>query len=209
MIFALTDYCNYIFQKNKYSPVVLNSHGLKIANKENFPSFENIPPISIIYCHTRGCFNSWLVMYYTNSVLSHTAMFLENGLLLDVTTSGVIQHSASDYLDNKSYLIILSIQKTKDEINECLNRARSMIGCDFNWGGIFYFWLLILFGNNEEWRLKHSLDVLFIILIFSFINSGFLFLGFVYVILTGMFVIKRMVLENEKVYFLKNEEDSF
>lgn len=202
MIFAAFDYTSYFLGKGHYSHNAVISEGMELASVENFPDLENVPPMSFLFCHTRGSFLGWLVMYYTNSIRCHVAGFMENGMLLDATTSGVIKHPASDYLDNKSYLQICTTKPMyADHLRDYMTRCEFVIGDGFNWAGVIFFWLHIIIGNDEAWRLKHSLDLFVLFYILTLLNPKFMCLNVIYGIFLAFFLFKRIVWKRKKVSF--------
>jgi hypothetical protein len=73
---------------------------------ENFPSLGEYGAGKLFFYHGCNSFSSWLVMYFTSSIWSHTGAFTENGFVVDATTSGVIERPLYDYFDGKSYICV-------------------------------------------------------------------------------------------------------
>ncbi len=110
MFFAAYDYFRYRSGTGRYSPEAIRKQGGVLAS----PELENIAncmtPGNILFLHTRNSFLSWMVMYYTDSLWSHTGMIADNRNIIDATTSGVIEHPFSDYLDGRSFICIYKLR---------------------------------------------------------------------------------------------------
>jgi len=195
MIFFVSDYICYIVEKGNYSSEVREQDDARLASVDNFPDLDKIPPGSVLFCHTRTSFMSWLAMYYTNSIWSHVTCFIGDGMLVDATTGGVIKHHASDYLNNKNYIKIFIIKhKSEEQSRDAMARANSSVGHGFNWLGIILFWIDIIIGNNIEWRIKHSLDFLILFFLLSLIWPVFYYFNLVYFVILAFFLVKRLIL---------------
>lgn len=196
MIFGLIDFTKYYFQLGKYSKVSLEkeatfaSKNISISNDKLYGS--------IVLLHYRVSFNSWLIMYYTNSIWSHTSTIIENGQLLDVTTKGVIIHPFSDYLNDNSYFSIYKFNipnENEDDVKSVIEEMkRKSLGNSYGWGKIFYNFMRITSALDKKFRFRIGLDTLLIIVLISDLfkfNSFFqVFLPLLYIALVIKNIIK-------------------
>ena len=106
-LFALIDYFKYRLKRGRYSCTALEKAGWKLATRDNLLPFADKFKIGdVLFYHDPNSVRGWMIMYWTDCVASHVAGFVENGQLLDATTSGVMKHPFTDYLDGRSYLCI-------------------------------------------------------------------------------------------------------
>lgn len=187
MIFALFDFLLYFFQFKRYSVANLKSKKFKLATAENFQNFNNIKIPAILFFHSRISILSWLVMYYTNSNISHTSMCLNKNEILDATTGGVMKLSIEDYLDNKSYIYVHELEVDDNKLNQMRVFANSKIGNKYNWFGVIALFLSTLFGKNKNYKIKFTLD--FIILFYIMYLFKLFSLDMFYILLISMIVI--------------------
>jgi len=173
MVFALLDYINYVSMKGNYSLDNISKNGGELCSRENIEAFiRRSKPLDIILLHTRLSLMSWLVMYYTNSIWSHTSGVVRDNYLIEATLEGVIKVPISSYIDDKSYYGTLRLRDeiTPDMAEKGLRFAEESVGNGFNWFGIFRIFLRIIFGRSKDWRLKHSLDIFITILLLRMLN---------------------------------------
>ncbi|MBN1795359.1 MAG: tetratricopeptide repeat protein [Sedimentisphaerales bacterium] len=169
MIFALYDFVKYWFHIGIYSDNGLQKEGAIIASPEILKKIEEIN-YSSLSVHTRNSFLSWLVLYYTGpTIWSHTSMTFEGGILFEVTTKGGIKHHISDYFDGKTYLGIFSIPLEHSELEKVrLSAELTIPGCKFAWKEVIYFGLLIILARDDHYRLRYSMDLIILLLLFFF-----------------------------------------
>jgi len=162
MIFALVDYLQYRWRRGRYSERSLEEKNLRRATEENFADFRDYSLGDMLYVSTADSFKSWIVMYWTNAVISHVATFYGDGILHDCTTGGVIRHSFSDYLDGKSYLGVMRLPAglDKEKMKAFLDRT---VGDGYNWRGVFRLALLISSGAHPSFSWRLYLDIALII----------------------------------------------
>jgi len=170
MLFAMLDYVRYRRGKGIYSDANIRGQGGRLAVSENFHELESLGPGHLFLCHTRYSVLSWLVMYYTSSVWSHTGIFTEQGRIIDVTTAGVIEHPLSDYFDGKSFIVIFGLKEgivSHEQLDEGLKWLRSEVGGGYDWFRILQMLWSTISGANEKYRLRFSADFLIIALILT------------------------------------------
>jgi len=159
MVFALWDYTKYRLRWGIYSHQFLTSHGLNLATSENFPDLDIIKPGFILFYHPTNSFLGWLVMYYTCGYVSHCAVLVEQALVVDCTTSGVIKHPLSDYLDGKGYLAFRVPRGLNDEMGGRISKvARDHIGYRYGWGTAFSLFLTAILGFQRLYRIVWFFD---------------------------------------------------
>jgi hypothetical protein len=186
MIFAIVDYLKYRFRKGHYAHSSILQEGGRLAAPELYGDLERAHPGDILIYHGSNSILSWLVMYYTDSVWSHTASFGENGALYDATTGGVIKHHFSDYLDENGYIALMTPTPpmTSDEIRASIQWAEKQIGAGFNWWGVLRFWAAIVLGSHCLYRFRYTAD--FLVLGTFLLPLGFLWPSLGWAILATM-----------------------
>jgi hypothetical protein len=164
MLFAIIDYLSYRDHKDHYSFREIERDGGLLGTKENFPNPAAIPPFSSLFYHPINSFISWMIMYYTNSLWSHYAMFLRNGYLTDQTTGGSTIHPFCDYLDGKGYIKIFipKFDISKEKIDKLEEVSTRDVGNKYNYPRVIKMFLQIILGFRKSYRLRFSID-LFII----------------------------------------------
>ncbi len=168
MLFAILDYINYKRGRGIYDGKSIMEKGGRLAIAENFLGFQDFNPRHFLLLHQRDSVLSWTVMYFTASEWSHVANFTENGCILDATTSGIIEHSFSDYFDGKSYILIKMVKGMTDEgAAKAITWARKQIGRPFGWHQVFSIFWGVVFGTHDCYRIRVSADVLILLLLFS------------------------------------------
>ncbi|MBN1787162.1 MAG: hypothetical protein JW806_02070 [Sedimentisphaerales bacterium] len=216
MIFALIDYLKYKNQKGIYGLESIHKYNAVLAEPSLLPKLEKCKPGDILFVHTAGSIMSWAVMYYTGpGIWSHCATFGKEGYLYDCTTQGVIERHISDYFDGKSYIAVMSIgNKLPDKQRKKMTlRAEQILGAGFDWKGIFFFWLSIISGNNEDFRVCCVADI--IILIVSLmgifykiliLRYVFLALGVLYLLVVVFSRVRMKIFKRERVEYPDTKE---
>lgn len=181
MIFFFSDYLNYRNETGNYRHE--NCEALGYKRGKYFVNNEPKPlPGDALVVHTRFSFVSWLVMYYTNSLASHVCLFLENGILFDFTTSGLVEHHVSDYYEDRYYLQIRILREEKvgfefrttlmKSYNEVMRHR--MMSSRFSWTKIIRMWYNIITAAKLracfKWKFYLDYLILFSILFFLFYN---------------------------------------
>lgn len=177
MICAITDYLFYKCKRGKYSHNNLLKQG---AQPGVIPKGHvlDVKTGDMFFLHTRNSFLSWCVMYYTNSIWSHCGIIGENNLSFDSTTSGVIKHPFTDYLDENHYVAVGRIpgisKEIRDKINPFLN---SWVGAPYGWGHILRMFIIRISGRHDKYYYKFYIDILFLfspLFIIGLINIVFI-----------------------------------
>jgi hypothetical protein len=152
VLFATLDYVQYRRQRGRCRPAVLARGGWKLAIRENFQGSEAPQPADAFLMHTRVSTLSWLVMYVTNFPGSHAGVFGYDGLVIDATTAGVIQHPFSDYLDGQSYLRVLhaSRRATPNQQRDAVGFAQSQLGAPYGWAISAKIAARVMFGVRHD-----------------------------------------------------------
>src|ERR1017187_7658324 len=114
MLFAALDYWRYTQRMGRFSDKTIREDGGILATRDKLHEIETIKPGRLIFYSCTDSFQSWLIMYYTSSVWAHVTTASYDGNIIDTTTSGVIEHPLSDYLDGKSYISIYTIKESTD-----------------------------------------------------------------------------------------------
>jgi tetratricopeptide (TPR) repeat protein len=103
----------------------------------------------------------------------------------------VIEHHISDYFDGKSYIAVMSIgDKLSDkQQKKMVLHAERILGAGFNWKGIFFFWLSIISGNNEHFRVCCVADIIILIVSLMGIFYKILILRYVFLALGVLYLL--------------------
>lgn len=162
MIFAVVDALHYFRRTGPYSDSTLRAQGLLPAAAENFPNWMKWPLGHILFVSTAGSLVSWLIMYVSSGVMSHTAMVYGDGILNDVTSVGVHRRPISDYFDGRSYMCVVPPPKGTDLefAKQFMDRA---LGARYNYVGVIRLGFHILIGNNHSFSWKAVADILVIL----------------------------------------------
>lgn len=105
-------------------------------------------------------------MYYTNGPWSHTGLFAENGDVVEAITRGVVKRPFSDYLDEKSYITIISPRETYvtwEQRQKIIAHAESYIGMPYGWIMGATMGLNIITGRASAFRWKFVVDHLLLL----------------------------------------------
>lgn len=174
MIFAAYDFVKYWFGKGIYSDEAIAMDGLVLASEQELPELDDIE-CGFMFFHRRRSFCSWLVMYYTGpTLLSHCAIITGGGVLYDMTIEGGMIHHVSDYFDGSTYIKVLSMPVSKEKLNRLILRDELRLGgVKFGWKKIFFFWVEIITGRNEDFRLRSCLDIVVVIVALMLLCNQF------------------------------------
>jgi len=105
-------------------------------------------------------------MYYTNGPWSHTGLFAENGYVIESITHGVVKRPFSDYLDEKSYIAIMSPTETYvtwEQWQKIIAHAESYLGMPYGWIMGAIMGLNIITGRASSFRWKFVFDHLLLL----------------------------------------------
>lgn len=166
MFIAFFDYIEYRLHLGRYSgSSIENAHG-KLATSLNFPTGEFPKPGQIIIVHTRNSFISWLVMYFTGSIWSHTSIGVDRGDIVEATLGGVIAHPFTDILNGTDYLLIGRPPVTPEQEHALVESARATVGVTkFSYSMAAIIGLRLLLGIDEKYDLRLSIDLLVMLLL--------------------------------------------
>jgi hypothetical protein len=175
MMFAVIDYVAYRLKRGKYSAASIEAEGGKLASPGNFPEGQFPQPAAIIVFHTRDSFLSWLVMYFTNSVWSHSAVATYDGEFVEVTVDqGTIEHPFADSLNSKDYVKYgLPRQLTADQQAGIVAAAQASVGnVRFSWFGAIRLGFYILMGRHPTRHPRLYADILLLLSMFYWLGRN-------------------------------------
>lgn len=182
MIFAISDYLKYRLKKGIYSNSSLSKEGTLITKE--FLSNHQLDEGSIILFHRQNSCSSWAICYYTSSIWSHTATVTENNYVLDVTTSGIIEHSLLDYADGNVFMCCFKlINIPRNIIQNLLAEQRKKIGMPYGWYKAIRIFIYIIFAKKKnDFHLKFLVDFLILFLLLYIILKWdiIFYLGIIY-----------------------------
>jgi hypothetical protein len=174
VIFALNDLALYLLKLGKYSARSLESHGLVRATPEAFDKMNKNGILfgDHVFYHCPSSLASWAIMYYTNGPMSHVAFALGDGQVFDATTRGIIAHPIRDYFDRRGRVKLVSpegVRMSAERERELRAVLDAQIGKGFAWRGVIWFWILIVCGAHEDYRVRFTVDflILFSAIIFA------------------------------------------
>jgi hypothetical protein len=171
MIFALADYMRYRLRKGRYNPAVLEAQGWLLASRANFQGDHLPAPGLACVVHTQDSFVSWVIMYMSQHAANHVFIFAEEGMIVDtIPTAGVIERPLSDYLDERSYFLVVPKEvPSAEKRKEGLAWAKTQVGSRYGWSQAASIGESILYGRPRgepaHWRLWT--DVMIVLAILS------------------------------------------
>jgi hypothetical protein len=167
MLFAVSDYLRYRFEKGCYSRSRLEAQGFFLADAWSAYKLTGlVRDGDILFSQPRRAFASWIVMYFQGGPCSHVGTLTAEGTVLEAITSGVVERPVSVYFDGMHYLCIKRLRGIDDDrARKAVSWMRSQIGCRYAWGKVMALGFHILIGNHWDWRPRISLDA-FIALLF-------------------------------------------
>lgn len=160
MLFAALDYAEYHLQRGKYSKARLAQSGWRLAVPENFLAKNEPPPGSMFILHTGKSFVSWIVMYVDDGPASHTGICVGRGHVVDTTTSGTLLHPFTDFLNGKSWIMVMDPPMTIQQRQRVVENAYGLVGnVGYAWfKAAFMGWCKITgsiyFPRSPNWRLQ-------------------------------------------------------
>lgn len=164
MIFAVVDYFQYRYRLGKYSHEAMIKDGWLLAISQNFSNYRSCVVGDIIFASTAESRLSWAVMYFTQSVVSHTAMFYGDGIVHDCTTAGVLRHSFTNYLDGKSYIKIMRVPDIpEDKRHQMKSFMDKTLGNRYAWHKVIWLFLSIIFGAHQHFSWRFYIDIAFVL----------------------------------------------
>lgn len=165
MIFAIVYWVKYRTQRGRYSDESVGREGGKRATHSNFPDASKYAVGDLVFLHPRNSFISWVVMYYTSGIWSHTAIVSENGHVIDATLAGVVEHPFNDYIDGQSFISVrtFKIPLSQFQKDSILQFMRSQIGAGYNWMGVVRLWSAIALGVHANYRVCFSADIVIVL----------------------------------------------
>jgi len=162
LIFALLDYWQYRRQRGRYAPAHFRVPNIRLMSAANFPDLYTFKPGDLFLLHTRGSVISWAVMYFTQSVWSHTGLFSGSGNILHATTSGVIEEPFASHFDNHSFACLIDPGLSDEGREKAISYARSRLGAPYGWGIVLVHAVDAILSRREEIHMRLYADVLFV-----------------------------------------------
>jgi hypothetical protein len=157
MLMALLDYAAYRGRRGRYADAVIQREA-RIAKAP--PELAGLLPGDVLFFHTRTSLVSWMVMYVTSSIWSHTAMYVGNGLVTDATSIGVTTHPLADYFNGESSYSAYRPNYPDGGAERAVDATKSLIGHGYAWTmALLIGWQSIL-GARREFDPRHAVDVL-------------------------------------------------
>jgi hypothetical protein len=125
---------------------------------ENLIRNASSPHVCLISIHAYFSIASWIVMWITDSVFSHTGMIFPDGKIHQMTTKGYFVQPLLDIADNRSYFAIAPMPWLPISDAQSRSDAIQKNTPQYNWLGIVKLGLLELFSLNGKFRPKHLFD---------------------------------------------------
>lgn len=138
MILAALDWCAYKSRRFRYSAGAMAAAGWRPVTSQTLSAARLSPPATIFVLHNPRAASSWAVMYVTNSVASHTAIYLGEDLICDATSEGTLIRQLADLLTDGTWFVDSSKRHIPDDIRDRIVQAAvSLVGTPYNWQGAF------------------------------------------------------------------------
>jgi hypothetical protein len=204
VIFALTDFAQYLLRNGPYSSGPVVAQGAFLATPDKVSQLHGkIHDGDLIACHPLNSFVSWVVMYVTGSLWSHVGILTSECTVLEAITQGSVERPVSCYFDGKHYLLIKPLNSTftDERRREIVSRGRSRLGIRYGWGQAIRLGLQTICGFHCGWQIRCSIDVVLLLAAFWLVARpfhwlrlvlGILAVGYVAVVFAGNRSRKKM-----------------
>jgi hypothetical protein len=192
MIFALTDFAQYLLRNGPYRNGILVGQGAFLATPETVSRFERVRDGDAIFSHPVNSFVSWLIMYVTGGPWSHVGTLTSEGTVLEAIAQGVVERPVTCYLDGKHYVLIkhLMAAVTDSQRHRIVSFGRSKVGiAKYGWGKAIRLGLRIIFGFSSGWQIRCSIDVVLLLITLSFLAKPFPSLRLGLILLASIYIV--------------------
>lgn len=168
MLFASIDYLCFLTQKGRYSRKN-EKEPMAYAFEESIPE-DVVNSLQIGDIILQGSFNCWLywaIMYYTNSLINHCAVYIGNRQILHVTLSGSVKEPIESLYGKRTRLIIARFRlPVEKQIKQVQVDNYKYVGIPYSKKVVFEKFLSIITGKNwPHFHWKFYLDILILFLI--------------------------------------------
>jgi hypothetical protein len=191
MLFALTDFTQYLLRNGPYSPGAFVGQGAFLATSDAVSHLDGVRDGDGIFCHPLNSFVGWVVMYVTGGPWSHVGILTSEGTVLEAITRGVVERSATCYFDGRHYILIkhLHPRVTNEQRRHMISRGRSKVGIvKYDWAGVIRLGLRLIFGFNYGWQIRCSIDVVLFLCTLSFVARAIPWLRLAFILLAGIYI---------------------
>lgn len=182
-IFAALDYLRYRRRRGKYGRSGVLRHAFAGTDADTL--WPLLRKGDLLLISTGRQFLSWLVMYITDSPLSHLATYIGNGKIAHMTTSGFAIEDIQSLEDEQTFILPMFIPALADDRRDRLDGLiHRMRGERYGWIPVILRGIRILMGRDPRaYRLRFLGDAFFLALLlqgllFIFSSSLFFFWGF-------------------------------
>jgi hypothetical protein len=158
MLLGLVDYLNYRRKRGRYSQSSIGRVGLRPATAWNFTPSQLVPG-DLIFLHPVDSSLSWFIMYATNSPVSHMAMSVGSGEIIDATFAGVQVSPFAQLLDGKSYLSIVRLDLSDEQRGQIRELLSQVIGKPYGWGMALRQGFMQVIGKSDRPNVRLYVDV--------------------------------------------------
>lgn len=170
MIFAATDFIQYLLREGPYSEGVFHLQGAFLATPDTASILDQVRDGDGIFCHPLNAFMSWIVMYVTGGPWSHVGILTNQGTVLEAITQGFVERPATCYFDGRHYVCIKRLNATDEQRRKVVSLGRQGVGIiKYDWLGAFRLGLVHIFGAHDGWQIRCSIDVVLLLSIFYFV----------------------------------------
>jgi hypothetical protein len=176
-VFALLDYLRYRKRSGRFSRYTTQSYmGAAFEGGLSRRAVEALQPGAMLFVETLSDWRSWLIMYLTNSEVSHVAMYVGDGEILHATTSGSARQPLSALYSPDIRILpgVPSFVKGKGSIFAKGDFA-DLVGLPYPWWIVVRKGVRILTGRDWpyfRWRFWIDLAVLFLLLDMPLLLTG-------------------------------------
>jgi len=168
MIFAIIDYLSFLNQSGRFSRKHLQEP-MAYGFEEYIPDkTQRILQIGdIILCASFDSWLSWVIMYYTSSLICHCAIYIGDGQIVHATLSGSVKSPIESLYGKKSRFLIARFRIPQEKLKKSKQVDISKyVNIPYSKKVVFKKFLHIVSGRDWPYfRWKFYFDVFFVFLL--------------------------------------------
>jgi len=134
MIFALFDYYSYKSRSGRFAQD-FNKSVMGGAFQSKLPTIaiNSLRPGDILLVQTMDSILSWIIMYLTNSEISHVAILSDEGNIIHSTTSGVIVEPLESLFEPNIRILPVQWNINDSKRHRFILNAKKLVGTPYGW----------------------------------------------------------------------------
>ena len=189
MIFAVTDFIQYLLREGPYSDGTFLLQAAFLATPDMASILDLVRDGDGIFCHPLNVFSSWVIMYVTGGLWSHVGLLTNQGTVLEAIAQGVVERPATCYFDGRHYVLVKRLDATDEQRRQVVSVGRQGVGLiRYDWLGAFRLGMMHIFGAHHGWQMRCSIDVVLLLSIFCFVARHSPFVLSVLVVLAVAYI---------------------